>query len=120
MAVILFVEDDEVIRSLAQDVFNLEGHKFFSAANGQQALEIFKNNHNEITHIMTDLNMPVMSGDELYYQIKEIKPDIPFYLITAQESYHDKVKRLIESGLTKYIQKPTTLKTLLDEIPKAA
>jgi CheY-like chemotaxis protein len=60
MAVVLIVDDEFGIAKLLEDVFQDEGHRTISAANGKQALERIIAERPDL--IITDLMMPVMDG----------------------------------------------------------
>ncbi|RXJ99098.1 regulator [Arcobacter sp. CECT 8986] len=110
---LLYVEDDlsameEVSYFLQSKVRNL-----YTAKNGKQALEVF--NENEIDIIITDVQMPVMTGLELANEVKKISPQTPIIITTA---FND-TKYLFEAinlGISNYITKPINLKILIENL----
>lgn len=110
---LLYVEDDlsameEVSYFLQSKVKNLH-----TAKNGKQALEVF--NENEIDIIITDVQMPVMTGLELANEVKKISPQTPIIITTA---FND-TKYLFEAinlGISNYITKPINLKILIENL----
>jgi DNA-binding NtrC family response regulator len=79
--VILVVDDEEYMLHSLSKLLTLMGFKTETADSGQTALEIF--NSRSIDLIITDVNMPGMSGMELLKQIKGKNPDIPVIIITG-------------------------------------
>jgi CheY-like chemotaxis protein len=57
---VMIVEDDQAIREACQIKLQLDGLKVLSVGNGQEALEILKNNKPDL--ILLDLIMPKMNG----------------------------------------------------------
>ncbi len=87
------------------------GKKFFYAHNGNQALQILRNEPIEI--VLMDYNMPEMSGGEALSQMREDRSlrDIPAIMITAQ-AFQDFVAEAAESYIDAYILKPFSIKVL--------
>ena len=112
---ILLVDDEESIRSVTQIILMQEGFKVDSAANGKQALELFKANPGKYDLIVTDKSMPKMSGVELTTAIRNSKSDIPIILSTGQLGIEDE-KEFKSIGITSYIQKPWTAEELIERI----
>jgi len=86
---ILIVDDEEIIISYLKDL--LSGYNIVTASDGMEALE--KLRENIVFLIITDFKMPRMDGGELLKLVKEQKPDIPVYLLTAFGG-----RNIVESG----------------------
>jgi CheY-like chemotaxis protein len=65
--------------------------------------------------ILSDINMPGMSGLELLPQAKAIRPDVPIIMITAYGDAETK-RRALESGAEALLTKPIDFGTLRSEI----
>ncbi|RJP76629.1 MAG: response regulator [Candidatus Zixiibacteriota bacterium] len=78
---ILVVDDEEHIRVLLREVVQTLGHRAILAANGVQALE--KLSGTDVDLVITDINMPGLSGLDLLRRIKAELPDLPVILITG-------------------------------------
>ncbi|AXX91517.1 regulator [Malaciobacter molluscorum LMG 25693] len=110
---LLYVEDDlsameEVSYFLQSKVRNL-----YTVKNGKKALEVF--NENEIDIIITDIQMPIMSGLELANEIKKTSPKIPIIITTAfNDSQY--LFDAINLGISNYITKPINLKILVENL----
>jgi CheY-like chemotaxis protein len=81
---ILLVEDEAPIRSILRSVLCQGGHVVVEARNGAEALALFKKDHFDL--VLTDLEMPEMTGDRLIFEIKELDPFQPIILMTAHRS----------------------------------
>ena len=80
---ILIVEDEEVLRSLTSELLKDLGYNVLAAANGGEALAIYAENSDIINLVVSDMIMPEKSGIELFSELKTIKPDVKFILVTG-------------------------------------
>ena len=71
---ILFVDDEDTVRSLAGNILKMLGYRVISARDGCEALEIYQQKQSEIDLVLTDLTMPQMSGQELCGVLRRINP----------------------------------------------
>lgn len=99
---ILICDDEKDIRSALGIYLAGEGYGIFEAENGQQALEIVKNEN--ISLLLMDVMMPVMDGITAL-QILRKESNIPVILLTAKGQEIDKVGGL-NAGADDYITKP--------------
>ena len=74
---ILFVDDETEIRKLADAVLTEAGFDVIHASDGQQAIEVFEEKHEELVLVVLDLMMPNKTGLEAYLEIAEIDPAVP-------------------------------------------
>jgi len=63
---ILLVEDEEPIRSAAQRILERLGYTVLSAADGEEALELYEGRESEVDLILTDVVLPRLSGPQFY------------------------------------------------------
>jgi two-component system chemotaxis response regulator CheY len=115
---ILIVDDSLPMRSVIKRTLTAAGYgksELLEAANGQEALELMKNNW--VDMVMTDYNMPVMNGLALIKAIKkdEISKEIPVVVIST-EGNDAKIKAFMDCGAAGYVTKPFTAETIRDLI----
>lgn len=121
---VLIVDDSEIIRSVLQRTLSMTKIPFsniYHAANGQEAIGILDNSWIDL--VMTDLNMPVMSGFELIdimYKRNDLNL-IPIVVISTEGSAL-RIDELKDRGVKGYLRKPftpesicTTLKQIFGE-----
>jgi CheY-like chemotaxis protein len=72
---ILFVDDEEVIREVTAQLLEFEGYEVITAKNGAEALLFIGNRPHEIKLLITDLVMPILSGEELLRSAKRLHPE---------------------------------------------
>jgi CheY-like chemotaxis protein len=83
MAVILVVDDDEGIRGLVSTALTSAGHQIVTAANGAEAVAVYRSFATQIDLVITDFNMPVMDGVQAILRIRMTKPDAKFICMTG-------------------------------------
>jgi len=114
---ILVVEDDPDVRDLACTFLQNLGYKVYSAENGAKALEVIKKNNlvNELDMVFSDMVMPVMGGDQLAEEIKELNPNIKILLTSG---YTD--SQLMKTGLLSrgyhFLHKPYTIQQMAKKV----
>ncbi len=117
---VLYVEDEDVIRTQTADIFQSVFKETFIAQNGQEALNLFIENQNKIDIIISDINMPVMTGIEMAEHIaKNLTTTTPIIFTTAYNSEEYLLKAL-ELDIAKFITKPIKIKELITEIASFA
>jgi len=112
---ILYVEDDDVIRTELSSLLTNFFAQVFCASNGYEGLETYKKNQKKIDLIISDINMPTISGIEMVKQIREFDKEVGVLFATG---YSDK-EFLVDSIKLKvinYIVKPIDVKELLESI----
>jgi len=77
---ILIVDDEIVIREALQECLEDFGYRVFAAANGADALALFKEHQASIDLVITDFGMPGISGEELFRQLAKIDPSVKVML----------------------------------------
>jgi PAS domain S-box-containing protein len=114
--VILIVDDEEVMRTIAGEALEECGCTVISAASdGTAALKYFRERWKEIDAVFLDFSMPGLSGKEVYLEMKKINPDVKVVL-TSGSSNNDKIKDLISNEFMEFIQKPYNLNLLKKKI----
>jgi PAS domain S-box-containing protein len=111
---ILYIEDEDVIREQAVKAYKKLFKNIFVAEDAQKGFKIFKEHKDEIDVIITDINMPNLTGLQLAKQVREISL-IPIIITTA---YTDTEYMLdaINIGIKKYVTKPITLNGIIQDI----
>src|SRR4051812_31127671 len=83
-ASLLRVEDDPNVRRAIGRVLALDGAVLAEAANGEQAIRILERDVERLFDaVVTDLEMPVVSGHELIAVLAECRPDLPVVAMTG-------------------------------------
>ncbi len=114
---ILFADDEQAIRDLVKTYLEKYGYRMTTCKNGKEAWKIFSSNPHQWDLVVTDQNMPKMTGMDLIDKIREIRTDMPIILATGYSeniSAHDFVRLNISAML----RKPTPMNKLVEYIQK--
>lgn len=117
---ILVVDDEAPIRMLWERFLTRWGYSHALAENGQQALELIRATPFQL--VITDLTMPVMSGQELIHVLKREQPNVEVIVTTGHGTIEVAVE-LMKAGVFDFITKPISfnhaeliVKKCLDQI----
>lgn len=100
---LLYVEDDETNRNIFTQSFKRKFIEVYSAYDGIDGFEQYEKYKPDL--ILTDINMPRLSGLGLIEKIREQNKDIPIVIYSAF-SEQEKLLKAIELGVTQYLIKP--------------
>lgn len=115
---ILFVDNDEQIVNVVQQILERLGYHVAARTSSVEALEAFQTQPEKFDLVITDLTMPNMTGTELAKRLIDIRPDIPIILCTGfSEAISEKKAQAI--GIREYVMKPITTHDLATTIRKA-
>jgi DNA-binding response OmpR family regulator len=112
---IVLIEDDLALGAAISELFLISDFNVKWLENGEEALNYLKKNIPDV--IISDLMMPIMDGEELFFKIRKNSKfkTIPFILITA--NINEEIKyRLLENGVNDYILKPFKVKELIYKV----
>lgn len=105
---IMLVEDETSIRETMAEFLAEEGFEILQAADGLEALEVFRENQPDL--IILDLMLPKLDGLEVCKAIRQ-KSNVPIIMVTARDEEIDKLLGL-ELGADDYITKPFSLREM--------
>ena len=87
------------------------GYQVVSRTISLEALEAFRDAPDKFDMVITDMDMPNMSGDKLASELVKIRPDIPILLCTGFSERMSEEKA-VAMGIRKFLMKPITIKDL--------
>jgi two-component system, chemotaxis family, chemotaxis protein CheY len=117
---VLIVDDSPAMRGVIRRVIELSGfdlEKCLEAGNGEQALGVLKTQWVDL--ILTDINMPVMNGEELLSRLHgdDLLNSIPVVVISTDASQH-RIDRMLGLGAKGYVAKPFFPEMLRGELER--
>ncbi len=110
---VLIAEDDATIRQLYSLILQNSGYEVVEAVDGQEALDKFLAQPCDM--VITDMNMPRMSGLELIQRLRRDYPNVYIMLITAYGT-RDTRKEALHAGSDDYLAKPVELHELTGRV----
>ena len=112
---VLLVDDEESVRNLGNRMLERLGFKVLIAVDGQQALETFRELHNEIVLVILDLTMPYMDGEETFRELRRIDQKVRV-IMSSGYTESEITPRFAGKRLSGFLQKPYTLDTLTQRL----
>lgn len=114
---VLIVEDDAAMAQMCAKLVRRRGHLAVIAATCQEALSILRDAA-DIDVVLTDIQMPNMSGIELLTELRRIDFHLPVILMTGYASVVSAGEALT-LGAADYLVKPFDAKTLIGSLERA-
>jgi signal transduction histidine kinase/CheY-like chemotaxis protein len=108
---VLVVDDDETVRSVAQQMLERSGFTVLTARDGCEGVATFDASKDEVALVLLDLTMPTLGGEEAFRAMRQIRPDVRVVLMSGYSS-HELAARYGAEGLAGFIQKPFRVEEL--------
>ena len=115
---ILVVDDEDYIVQVHKRMIEREGYIVLTALSGQEALEIVREEHEQISLMITDLRMPVMDGITLIEKVREITSEFEIIVNTGYGTM-ELVIEAIQAGANDFVLKPTDREVFLMAINRS-
>lgn len=115
---ILLAEDDEGVRSVLCRRLRHNGFEVIEAADGQEAIDVFRNDPSSFDCVLVDLNMPKRGGVEVCRELRALRPRVPVILMSGLNDY-DQLERFEGTQAPQFLQKPVRKGDLLAAIHRA-
>ena len=108
---VLVVDDEDVIREVAQDMIESMGFNVLQASDGLQALEMYQEHGKIISVVLLDLTMPKMDGKACFYALKGDDANVK---VLISSGYHESEirEKFVGEELVGFVQKPYTYEKL--------
>ncbi len=112
---ILFVDDEVPITEMNRQRLALLGYNVTSVNHSMEALQRLAEKPDAFDLIITDMTMPQMSGDQLAFEAKKLRPGIPVILCTG---YSKKIseEKAHDIGISALLMKPVSLRDMAETI----
>jgi two-component system, cell cycle sensor histidine kinase and response regulator CckA len=112
---IMVVEDNAMLRDMAQKILERHGYNVLVAGNGEDCLQRLTTHDGPVHLLLTDVVMPEMNGRELYARLAPLRPDLK---VLYMSGYTDNV--ILQHGVLEadidFIQKPFSVQGLANKI----
>jgi two-component system KDP operon response regulator KdpE len=113
---ILVVDDEKSTRTVITRALQLSGYLVDGVENGAQALKYLAETHCDV--MLLDLNMPVMSGDQVMDVVRECYPDLQVIILTAHATLNSAITA-VKTGAVDYLIKPQSIAQIDEAIKQA-
>ncbi len=112
---ILLVDDEDAVRRFGETMLQTFGYSVLTASNGIEALEVFREQQEEISLVILDLIMPKMGGRECLREILKIHPTVKV-LIAGGYGADGQIDDALHEGAKTSIRKPYEARELLKTV----
>jgi excisionase family DNA binding protein len=107
---VLVVDDDADLQTTFKQFLKKAGFGRIVVGSGAEAISYAEKQKFDL--VFLDLQLPDMSGDEVYLRLKELHPDLPIVIITGYPS-SSKLSKILQSGHVTAIKKPVEFEQLI-------
>ena len=80
---VLVADDEAIVRTVLSSMLRRLGCTVLLASDGAEAVRLYSTYYTEIGLVIFDLMLPDMTGEQLYDQLKRVKPDLRAMLVTG-------------------------------------
>lgn len=112
--IILVVEDERMVLALVRNVLTHQGYEILAASGASEAMQLARTFTGRIHLLVTDVNMPDMTGPELYERLQAMHPGLPVVFMSGYTG--DLVANTLLNPAVQFLQKPFTLDSLLRKV----
>ena len=110
MKKILLIDDDDIILTTFEHMLSNLNYKVTTIRDSRKGLQVALDEDFDL--ILTDCQMPYLSGIELIQKLKEIKKEINIYILTGALD-EEQIKQIHSAGVTGIIEKPFNIKQIV-------
>ncbi|WP_375248398.1 ATP-binding protein [Sphingomonas sp.] len=108
---ILLVEDEDMVRAVAERALTRQGYTVLAAENGEVALDLLAGVERP-TLVISDVMMPVMDGPSLARQVRRVHPDIPILFMSGYAE--EQLRKSIDLDNVAFLPKPFSVQQLAE------
>ncbi|HSN29519.1 MAG TPA: ATP-binding protein [Kofleriaceae bacterium] len=112
---VLVVDDEEAVRATTMRLLGRRGMRVLGAANGEEALEVFRQHADTISLVILDMGMPVMGGRECFQRLR-LMSQVPVLVVTGYALEED-AQTLLAHGVA-LLEKPFGSERLMREVTR--
>ena len=114
---ILVVDDEDMVRQVAQFTLERTGREVLLAADGREALQVFLREGRDIVAVVLDLTMPWMSGEETFHELRRLSPEVPVILTSGYNEQDAAARfRFDSQGPASFLKKPYRPRELVEMV----
>ena len=112
---VLLVDDEEPIRALAGRMLSHLGFTVLTAADGREAVEVYRRHKGDISLVVLDLTMPQMDGQETFRELRTLDPGVRV-VMSSGYTEQEATAHFSDEYLAGFLQKPYTMAELIEQL----
>ncbi len=102
---VLLIDDEDMIIEVGGEILKALGYRVILARSGEEAVDLYRKNADQIDIVVLDMIMPGMGGSETFDRLMEVNPAVKV-LLSSGYGLDGMAADIMEKGCTKFIQKP--------------
>jgi two-component system cell cycle sensor histidine kinase/response regulator CckA len=110
---VLLVEDEPMVRTVAERALTRHGYKVLTANNGEDALEIL-NAGEEVNLLISDVVMPLMDGPTMVREARKDRPELPILFMSGYAE--EQLRKSIDIDNVAFLPKPFSVQELAEAV----
>ncbi len=110
---VLLVEDEDMVRAVAERALTRNGYTVLTATNGEEALEVL-NARDDIDVLVSDVVMPVMDGPTMVRQARAANPNLPVLFMSGYAE--EQLRKTIDLDRMAFLPKPFSVQQLAEAV----
>jgi len=114
---ILVIDDEEGVRNVTARLLKRAGWMVLTAVDGRTGIDVFQANAHVIGCVLLDLTMPHMSGEQVFHELRRIRPDVRIILCSGY-SEENAISRFAGHELAGFLHKPFTPDELRNKVQR--
>ena len=107
---ILLVEDEAMVRAVAERALARQGYKVITATNGEEGLEILEADEKSIDLVISDVVMPTMDGPTMARAARQKRPDLPIIFMSGYAE--EQLRKSIDLDNIGFLPKPFSVQQI--------
>ncbi|HET7316515.1 MAG TPA: response regulator [Sphingomicrobium sp.] len=113
---VLLVEDEPMVRAVAERALTRHGYKVITAGNGEEALEVIDRG-DEIALLISDVVMPAMDGPTMVREARKARPELPILFMSGYAE--EQLRKSIDLDNVAFLPKPFSVQELAEAARRA-
>ena len=114
---VLLVEDEPMVRTVAERALTRHGYTVVTATNGEEALEVLGRIGGEIVLLISDVVMPAMDGPTMVREARQSWPDMPILFMSGYAE--EQLRKSIDLDNVLFLPKPFSVQELAEAARRA-
>jgi DNA-binding NtrC family response regulator len=110
---VVLIDDDELVRRFAVKALNRMGYKVSACVDGADGVQFYRDNHEDVDLVISDMVMPNMDGMTAFREMKKINAGVRVILASGY-SMDDEVSGCLDEGAVAFLPKPYQLMDLIN------
>jgi len=113
---ILLVEDEPMVRTVAERALARHGYKVLTATNGEEALERLETSAGDVALLISDVVMPIMDGPTMVREARKTYPDLPILFMSGYAE--EQLRKSIDIENVAFLPKPFSVLELAEAVQR--